>query len=83
MCVSFHLFCAGFFPGSGDLQDVGEKQGKFYSLNVPIKLGATDGTFHSLFKPIMSKVMEVYRPNVIVLQCGELEDTKSEHTLYR
>ena len=23
-----------------------------------------------IFKPVMSKVMEMYRPSVIVLQCG-------------
>lgn len=65
------MYSQNFFPGTGHLNDIGERRGKFYSLNVPLKLGTTDSTFHSLFKPIMDKVVEVYRPNVIVLQCGE------------
>ena len=70
MTVSFHQYGIGFFPGTGPLDDVGEKRGKFYSLNVPLRSGTTDATFHSLYKPIMSKVMEVFNPSVIVFQAG-------------
>ena len=34
--------------------------------------GTDDKTFHLLFKPIMAKVMEVFRPGAVVMQCGEL-----------
>lgn len=44
--------------------------GKFYSINVPLKDGTADDTFHALFKPIMRKVMEVFQPGAIVMQCG-------------
>eukprot|EP00878_Enallax_costatus_P046254 GHUV01056012.1.p1 GENE.GHUV01056012.1~~GHUV01056012.1.p1 ORF type:complete len:124 (-),score=26.49 GHUV01056012.1:150-521(-) len=36
--------------------------------------GTDDKTFHSLFKPIMAKVMEVFQPGAIVMQCGEQPD---------
>ncbi len=36
-----------------------------------VQNGTDDKTFHALFKPIMSKVMEVFRPGAIVMQCGE------------
>ena len=71
MTVSFHLYGEQFFPGTGPLTDIGEQRGKFYSLNVPLRAGADDTTFHRLFKPIMSKVVEVFGPSAIVLQCGE------------
>lgn len=75
MTVSFHQYgmtYSGhpFFPGSGALEDVGERRGKFYSLNIPLMMGTTDSTFHSLFKPIMTKVVEVFNPTAVVLQCG-------------
>jgi acetoin utilization deacetylase AcuC-like enzyme len=41
-----------------------------YSINVPLKENTSDETFHALFKPIMRKVMEVFAPSCIVLQCG-------------
>jgi acetoin utilization deacetylase AcuC-like enzyme len=38
MTVSFHKYGDYFFPGTGDLTDTGELNGKHYSLNVPLKV---------------------------------------------
>ncbi|CAI8611503.1 unnamed protein product [Vicia faba] len=35
MTVSFHKF-GDYFPGTGDLRDIGYGKGKYYSLNVPL-----------------------------------------------
>ncbi|KAH9552486.1 hypothetical protein CY35_09G069300 [Sphagnum magellanicum] len=69
MTVSFHMF-GDFFPGTGDLRDIGHEKGKYYALNVPLKAGIDDESYQSLFKPVITKVMEVYQPGVVVLQCG-------------
>lgn len=84
----------GFFPGTGDEDDIGEGLGRGYSVNVPLKVrtnqpdrivvtadanyikclcaqdGTTDKLFHSLYNPIISKIIDVYDPGAIVLQCG-------------
>ncbi|CAD7697394.1 unnamed protein product [Ostreobium quekettii] len=70
MTVSFHKYGDNFFPGTGDIKDVGEKNGRFYSVNVPLRDGTDDVTFCELFKQVMSRVMEVFKPGAIVLQCG-------------
>lgn len=70
MTLSFHKFGDGFFPGTGDLYNVGHGQGKHYTVNVPLRDGIDDSTYASLFKPIVSKIMQVYSPDVVVLQCG-------------
>ncbi|XP_076940958.1 histone deacetylase 19-like isoform X1 [Bidens hawaiensis] len=69
MTVSFHKF-GDYFPGTGDIRDIGYSKGKYYSLNVPLDDGIDDESYQSLFKPIIGKVMEVYRPGAVVLQCG-------------
>ena len=69
MTVSFHKY-GNFFPGTGDLKDVGASNGRYYSVNVPLNDGMDDSSYQKLFKPIISKVMEMYRPGAIVLQCG-------------
>lgn len=69
MTVSFHKF-GDYFPGTGDLRDVGHGTGKYYSLNVPLNDGIDDESYQFLFKPIISKVMEVFQPGAVVLQCG-------------
>ncbi|KAK3228013.1 hypothetical protein Dsin_007875 [Dipteronia sinensis] len=69
MTVSFHKF-GDFFPGTGHVKDVGVGLGKYYALNVPLNDGLDDDSFRGLFRPIMRKVMEVYQPDAVVLQCG-------------
>ncbi|KAK9117255.1 hypothetical protein Sjap_016202 [Stephania japonica] len=69
MTVSFHKY-GDFFPGTGHINDNGVGTGKYYAINVPLNDGIDDDSFRGLFRPIMLKVMEVYQPDVIVLQCG-------------
>ncbi|KAL0356189.1 UNVERIFIED_CONTAM: Histone deacetylase 6 [Sesamum radiatum] len=69
MTVSFHKF-GDFFPGTGHIKDIGVGAGNYYALNVPLHDGLNDDNFYSLFCPIIQKVMEVYQPDVVVLQCG-------------
>jgi len=69
MTVSFHKF-GDFFPGTGHIKDIGVGAGKNYSLNVPLNDGLDDETFRALFRPIIQKVMDVYQPDAVVLQCG-------------
>lgn len=51
MTVSFHKY-GDFFPGTGDLKDVGAGKGRLYSVNVPLKDGITDDTYQNIFKPV-------------------------------
>lgn len=69
MTVSFHKF-GDFFPGTGDIRDTGAKNGKYYSINVPLNEGIDDQSFESVFRPVVAKVMEIYRPTAVVMQCG-------------
>lgn len=69
MTVSFHKF-RDFFPGTGHSKDIGVGAGKNYSLNVPLNDGLDDDTFCGLFRPIIQKVMDIYQPDAVVLQCG-------------
>ncbi|EFN55393.1 hypothetical protein CHLNCDRAFT_8472, partial [Chlorella variabilis] len=70
MTVSFHKFGGGYFPDTGDIHNCGQGKGLGYSLNVPLRDGITDEAYHQLFRPVMLKVMEVFQPEVVVLQCG-------------
>jgi len=69
MTVSFHKY-GDFFPGTGHITDIGAGEGKHYAVNVPLSDGIDDATFRDLFQCIIKRVMEVYQPEVVVLQCG-------------
>jgi acetoin utilization deacetylase AcuC-like enzyme len=51
MTVSFHKF-GDFFPGTGDIKDVGTKAGRLSSLNFPLKAGIDDEAYKSIFEPV-------------------------------
>ncbi|ESK87524.1 histone deacetylase 1 [Moniliophthora roreri MCA 2997] len=69
MTASLHRF-GDFFPGSGSLDDKGTGKGKGYAVNVPFRDGITDESFMGVFNPVMEKILEVFRPSAVVLQCG-------------
>ncbi|KAL7751607.1 hypothetical protein RI367_003072 [Sorochytrium milnesiophthora] len=70
MTASFHKFGNGFFPGSGDITDIGVGKGKHYSINVPLAYGIDDQAYHQVFEPVIRHVIEWFRPGAIVLQMG-------------
>ncbi|KAI0855271.1 hypothetical protein F4860DRAFT_507592 [Xylaria cubensis] len=69
MTVSFHKY-GEYFPGTGELRDVGIGTGKYYSVNFPLRDGIDDSSYKSVFEPVISSVMEFYNPDAVVLQCG-------------
>merc|ERR1719334_2633841 len=69
MTVSFHKY-GEYFPGTGDLRDIGAGKGKYYAVNFPMRDGIDDESYQNTFVPIVSKVMETYQPSAVVLQCG-------------
>jgi histone deacetylase 1/2 len=46
MTVSFHKF-SDYFPGTGDVRNIGHGEGKYYSLNVPLDDGIDDDSYQS------------------------------------
>ncbi|KAJ2629793.1 putative histone deacetylase 1-B [Coemansia sp. RSA 1290] len=69
MSVSFHQF-GNFFPGTGDVKDVGVERGKYYAVNVPLREGIDDESYQFIFRRVMCDVMESFRPGAVVMQCG-------------
>jgi len=69
MTLSFHKY-KDFFPGTGRLDDTGIGKGRNYSINVPLNDGIDDENYLAIFKPVVSRIIEMFRPGVIVMQCG-------------
>jgi histone deacetylase 1/2 len=64
------FYSGEFFPGTGDVRDDGVAKGKNYSVNFPLKDGIDDESYKYIFEKVIGKVMENYRPEAVVLQCG-------------
>lgn len=69
LTCSFHKF-GDFFPGTGSIKDTGIGKGKNYAVNIPLKDGINDESYASVFQPVVRHLMEWYRPEAVLLQCG-------------
>ncbi|EME46763.1 histone deacetylase rpd3-like protein [Dothistroma septosporum NZE10] len=69
MTVSFHKY-GEYFPGTGELRDIGVGAGKNYAVNFPLRDGIDDNSYKTIFEPTIGWVMEYYQPTAVVLQCG-------------
>lgn len=70
MSVSFHKYGNNFFPGTGDMFEIGAEKGKYYSINVPLREGMDDLSYELVFCPVIEHVINFFRPDAVVLQCG-------------
>uniref|UniRef100_A0A8D2LMT4 Histone deacetylase n=1 Tax=Varanus komodoensis TaxID=61221 RepID=A0A8D2LMT4_VARKO len=70
MTVSLHKFSPGFFPGTGDVTDVGLGKGRYYSVNVPIQDGIQDEKYFQICETVLKEIYAAFSPDAIVLQLG-------------
>ncbi|RKP39010.1 histone deacetylase Rpd3 [Dimargaris cristalligena] len=69
MTVSFHKH-GDFFPGTGEIRDIGIGKGRNYAVNVPLRDGINDESYKFIFRSVIQNVMDHYRPGAVWLQCG-------------
>ncbi|XP_053554978.1 histone deacetylase 8 isoform X1 [Bombina bombina] len=70
MTVSLHKFSPGFFPGTGDLCDIGLGKGRYYSVNVPLQDGIKDDQYYKVCESVLKEVFSTFNPGAVVLQLG-------------
>ncbi|KAM4886392.1 histone deacetylase 8 isoform 1-T1 [Sylvia borin] len=70
MTVSLHKFSPGFFPGTGDVTDVGLGKGRYYSVNVPIQDGIQDEKYYQICESVLKEVYAAFNPDAVVMQLG-------------
>jgi acetoin utilization deacetylase AcuC-like enzyme len=59
-----------FYPGTGDLDEIGEGDGKGYTVNVPLGAGGGDGVYASAFERVLLPVLEAYAPELVLVSAG-------------
>ncbi|MDP9002469.1 MAG: histone deacetylase [Myxococcota bacterium] len=59
-----------FYPGTGNVDEVGVGEGKGYTVNVPLAAGAGDDVYASAFERIVLPVLEAYAPQLVLVSAG-------------
>jgi len=70
LTISLHESGEFLFPGTGFVEEIGEGEGKGYSVNLPFYPGTGDRVFCWGFDQVVPPLIEAYRPDVIVAQLG-------------
>ena len=58
------------YPGTGGLQEIGEGNALGYTVNVPLRPGAVNGTFISAFRRILEPIAQAFEPELILISAG-------------
>jgi len=70
LTISLHESGQWLFPGTGNVADIGIKEGKGFSVNLPFPPGTGDGLFVRGFEEIVPAFIAAFRPDVLVTQLG-------------
>jgi acetoin utilization deacetylase AcuC-like enzyme len=59
-----------YYPGSGNLTQVGKGEGKGFTVNVPLWPGHGDAEFFQIFKRILLPIASAFKPELILVSAG-------------
>jgi acetoin utilization deacetylase AcuC-like enzyme len=59
-----------FYPGTGNAPEIGEGDGRGFTVNVPLSQGAHAGDYAAAFERVLLPVLEAYRPELMLVSAG-------------
>ena len=66
--VSSHQF--PFYPGTGAAGDVGQGEGRGFTVNLPLEAGATDADYDLVYRAVAAPVLEQFAPQLTLISAG-------------
>lgn len=59
-----------FFPDSGYFDEIGEREGKGYTVNVPLPIGCSDLDYGNVFRKLLLPLAFEFKPELILVSAG-------------
>ncbi len=66
--MSTHQF--PFYPGTGSLDEDGEKEGRGFTVNVPLEAGGDNRVYRAAFERVLLPIAEEYAPDLVLVSAG-------------
>ena len=66
--VSSHQF--PYYPGTGALDEVGEGDGRGFTVNLPMPAGLGDGEYRSAYRDIVEPIGRAFDPELVLVSAG-------------
>ena len=70
MTISLHESGRYLFPGTGHTYETGRGPGRGTAVNMPLEPFTEDASFLEAFESVVPRAVEVFQPDLIVLQAG-------------
>jgi acetoin utilization protein AcuC len=68
--VSMHESGRYLFPGTGGVKEVGQREGRGYSVNLPLEPYTQDDSFIECFESVVPEVLRAFGPDLVLSQNG-------------
>lgn len=59
-----------YYPGTGGLYEIGEGDGKGYTINIPLPAGHANSSYASIFEQIVLPAAQRFQPELILVSVG-------------
>ncbi|WP_022852536.1 histone deacetylase family protein [Thermodesulfatator atlanticus] len=59
-----------YYPGTGRVEEVGEGEGKGYTVNVPLPAGCGDIEYATVYRKILVPIAREFKPEIILVSAG-------------
>ena len=59
-----------FYPGTGAVEEVGEGDGRGFTVNVPLPRGSTEEEYGAVFEGVFLPVLREFCPEIIIVSAG-------------
>jgi acetoin utilization deacetylase AcuC-like enzyme len=66
--VSSHQY--PFYPGTGAADEIGEGEGRGFTVNVPMEAGCDDEDYQLVHRAVIGPVLEQFRPQLLLVSAG-------------
>jgi len=66
--VSIHQY--PYYPGTGAAEEIGSGQGRGFTVNVPVEVGAVDEDYRVVFEDVVIPVVRQFGPDLVLLSAG-------------
>ena len=70
MNVSLHESGKTLFPGTGFEEEMGDGEGRGYTVNIPLPVGTYDGAYLRAYREAALPLMQAFHPDVVVIEIG-------------
>jgi acetoin utilization deacetylase AcuC-like enzyme len=59
-----------YYPGTGWYEEIGDDEGKGYTVNVPLSHGMGNAEYLYIFKEVLAPIADIYKPEIVLVSAG-------------